>query len=294
MGPLLSSKSGLWRLPYKVSNLIPQPFFIQIHGLAPVLLHEGTAEKIGHQIGSLQEYLVDRRCIVGQRYLRIRVDRAVSAPILAGFFQTRNAGEGIWIQLKYERLSDFCYKYGALDHVTGRCPFQNPAIVSSPNCIIAKLFGPWLRSEHSGNLLFITPATEMKGKEVQTLARMLEEEPGLAVEEILLGGNCRGRSAEKQKGKSHHEDMSKNNHLELFQNEVNQSTELEALLLTLKKQEWRGVSTLQEAVLNKMQRPNFEQCDISYWASNVIQKLVIYNNLNRNELGHWMRKLFKK
>lgn len=51
-----------------------------------------------------------------------------------------------WIQFKYERLSDFCYKCKALDHVTGRCPFQNPATVTSINGIVSKLYGPLVES----------------------------------------------------------------------------------------------------------------------------------------------------
>lgn len=70
------------------------------------------------------------------------------------FFYAR-AEDEIWVQFKYERLSDFCFKCGLLDHVTGRCKFGNPATLTSELGVTAKLYGPWLKAEVAGRLNFV-------------------------------------------------------------------------------------------------------------------------------------------
>lgn len=61
-------------------------FHIQVHRLPPKFLHEDSAIKIGNQIGSLHLELINKRTMVGHKYIRIRVDIDVHAPIPAGFF----------------------------------------------------------------------------------------------------------------------------------------------------------------------------------------------------------------
>lgn len=68
-------------------------FFTQIHGLPPLFLHEETATMIGNQIGILHLDSIHYRCVVAQRYLRIRVDIAVNEAISAGFFRNINDGK---------------------------------------------------------------------------------------------------------------------------------------------------------------------------------------------------------
>lgn len=94
-------------------------FHVQIHGLPPKYLHQNSTEKISNQIDILHQESIIKRCVVGHRFICIRVDIDTEAPIPAGFFQDKPNGEESWIQFKYERLSELCYNCGALDHVTG-------------------------------------------------------------------------------------------------------------------------------------------------------------------------------
>lgn len=98
-------------------------------------------------------------------------------PLPACLFQKkRDDGKDCWVQFKYERLSDFCYKCRALEHVIWRCPFRAPATITSVNGIVAKLYGHWLQAEHHGSLLFIDQQLEVE-KEIVALKekRMLEK-----------------------------------------------------------------------------------------------------------------------
>lgn len=130
-------------------------FYVQVHGFPPVYLHEKSATSIGNKICEVHHNTINRRCIVVQRYLRFRVDILIKSPIPAWYFMMRNNGNDLWIQFKFERLLDFCYRCGLLTHVIGRCNNKVPTLVTTPNGISAKLFGPWIRAENGGTLEFI-------------------------------------------------------------------------------------------------------------------------------------------
>lgn len=136
-------------------------FTIQIHGLPPMFLHAGSAKLIGNRVGKVYEDSINRKAVVGHRFLRFKLDIEVRKPIPAGYFLSSHSDNENWIQFKYERLGDFCYKCGFLDHVTGRCDFEKPAFITSADGASARLYGPWLRAEHKGDLLFVnTPAEQ--------------------------------------------------------------------------------------------------------------------------------------
>ncbi|KAF3450405.1 hypothetical protein FNV43_RR06486 [Rhamnella rubrinervis] len=136
-------------------------FYFQIHGLPPAYLHQDAAFQIGDQIGTVILSSVTPRCVVANRFMRIRVDIAIRNPIPVGYFMERDQGEDLWVQFKYERLSDFCYKCGRLDHITGRCTLKEPVMIEDEKGRQAKLYGPWLKVERSGGITFtVTPAPE--------------------------------------------------------------------------------------------------------------------------------------
>lgn len=51
-------------------------------------------------------------------YIRMEVDIDVNDPLMFGFWWTNSQGVEIWVSIKYERLSDFCYGCGTLGHTT--------------------------------------------------------------------------------------------------------------------------------------------------------------------------------
>lgn len=121
-------------------------FFIQIHGLPPAFLHEATSQMIGNRVGTIHPSSINRRCVVANKYLRFRVEINVSNPLPVGYFMERSNINDIWIQFKFEHLSNLCFKCGRIDHVRGRCKTKEPMVVTTPNMITARLFGPWLRA----------------------------------------------------------------------------------------------------------------------------------------------------
>lgn len=57
--------------------------------------------------------------------------------------------------IQVERFSDYCYKCGIIDQVTGICNLNKAATIITPNGILARLYGPWIRADHKGSMDFI-------------------------------------------------------------------------------------------------------------------------------------------
>lgn len=77
------------------------------------------------------------------KYLRVRTALDISKPLKTGFFLPRGGKESIWIQFKFERLGDFCYRCGCLDHGESSCSKNDVNIEDVID--LRKAYGPWLR-----------------------------------------------------------------------------------------------------------------------------------------------------
>lgn len=136
-------------------------FTVQIHGLLPLYLHPEAALQIGERLGKVFKEPINMKTVVAHRYLRLRVDIDTDNPLPAGFFLERLEGEEPWIQFKFERLGDFCYRCGRLAHITGKCHFGQPATIRTGTGVEARLYGLWLRYESSESLLFVNTPLEV-------------------------------------------------------------------------------------------------------------------------------------
>lgn len=145
-------------------------FHAQVHGLSLVFLHSETAKQIGGNIGKFHLNTINRRSVVANRYLRFRVDLYVDNPLPACYFLERNDGNDVWVQFKFERLSDFCYVCGKLDHITVRCTFKESTTVITLNGISARVYGPWNRAEHKGSMNFINTLELSRQQQIEVEA----------------------------------------------------------------------------------------------------------------------------
>lgn len=60
---------------------------------------------------------------------------------MASFWWNNSQGNDIWANVKYERLFDFCYRCGKLDHTTQSCKDK---VQMSKTKSVLPLYGPWL------------------------------------------------------------------------------------------------------------------------------------------------------
>lgn len=108
------------------------PFWIQVHGLPISCMTKANASKIGKQFVELIEVeRIDEKggLLLSRSSLRIKVMVDTSKPLLRGFFHKRaytevgRLGENLWINFKYERLSDFYFLCDRVGHEKNSCKF---------------------------------------------------------------------------------------------------------------------------------------------------------------------------
>ncbi|KAK9290065.1 hypothetical protein L1049_008229 [Liquidambar formosana] len=127
------------------------PFWIQIHGLPPHHKTFSNAAKIGELVGSSPKVdFRSKEALIKSTFLRVQVDLNVHNPLKTGFTLKRQSLPDVWIQFKYERLSDFCYKCGRLCHSEKACSWDVPLDSGSSGLPRqgALAFGPWLRADY--------------------------------------------------------------------------------------------------------------------------------------------------
>ncbi|KAF3455069.1 hypothetical protein FNV43_RR05517 [Rhamnella rubrinervis] len=74
---------------------------------------------IGVQFGEVHEESI-RKSVVSLKILRVRVDLKVKNPLMRGYFHAKENEDKLWVQFKFERLSDFYYICGCLTHGRSR------------------------------------------------------------------------------------------------------------------------------------------------------------------------------
>jgi hypothetical protein len=98
-------------------------FWIQVHNLPMDLITVENAESIGASLGDLLEVdNADKKKPTRKSFLRFRVKLNLLNPLVPGFTHHRLPNAPIWIQYKYERLSDYCYICGRIGHLSFACP----------------------------------------------------------------------------------------------------------------------------------------------------------------------------
>lgn len=238
-------------------------FTIQIHGLPPMFLHAGSAKLIGNRVGKVYEDSINRKAVVGHRFLRFKLDIEVRKPIPAGYFLSSHSDNENWIQFKYERLGDFCYKCGFLDHVTGRCDFEKPAFITSADGASARLYGPWLRAEHKGDLLFVnTPAEQEVAPVIGTGPKegsFPSSESLIHRLEFALG--CTDKTGEDD-----------------LQNAVETSQEFGALKLTLERKSSGDWPDIRAELINQVRISNNDPQIRAKWATRGLNNITLLNN----------------
>lgn len=118
-------------------------FWVQVHHLPLDRLTEDNLHVISKLIGTPTN-LPHSATLKHKhfKFIRLRVSINPTKPLKTGFFLTRGTLPTVWIQFKYERLSDFCYQCRALGRTVGTCPKPIPNSDGALDPRIA--FGSWL------------------------------------------------------------------------------------------------------------------------------------------------------
>lgn len=98
-------------------------YWVQIHGLPLGSLERDNALLPGSKIGELLSVdAID----IQKPYLRIKIRFHIDSPLSPGFYIPRRHRGSLWVQFKYEHLSNFCLHCGKLDHTISLCQTAFP------------------------------------------------------------------------------------------------------------------------------------------------------------------------
>ena len=121
------------------------PFWIQIYNLPLKCMTSGTGNAIGAKIGEVLEVDVPENGVQWGKYFRVRVNVDTTKKLVRGKKINIEECGSRWVYFKYERLPNFCYRCGMLDHGEKECLEQAPVEESGEKGNAQ--YGPWLRGE---------------------------------------------------------------------------------------------------------------------------------------------------
>jgi hypothetical protein len=93
---------------------------------------------IGNWVGKFIKVEVDEDGFAWGKHLRIRVSVRIDQPLLRGvFLQDSEEEEGMWFDLKYEKIPHFCFDCGCLVHSDGECKGEKKEVAQWGECLRA-------------------------------------------------------------------------------------------------------------------------------------------------------------
>ena len=96
-------------------------FWVQIYNLPLMSMTREPGMEIGAKIGSVLEVDVPEKGVQWGKFLCVKVRIHATKKLIRGKKVTIEGGETRWVFFKYERLPNFCYRYGRLDHGEKEC-----------------------------------------------------------------------------------------------------------------------------------------------------------------------------
>lgn len=118
------------------------PYWIQIHGMPLEFFSKQNAAHTGSKIGEVIDVEDPfHGTTIKRSFLRVRVLLNTKNPLPAGFWIPRLHFPKIWVQLRYEKLMDYCYNCGRLRHDQRAC--RHKRALDAVN-FSKPMYGPWL------------------------------------------------------------------------------------------------------------------------------------------------------
>ena len=119
------------------------PFWIQAHDMPLICMNKNVSTKIDTSLGELIEVDVAGDGLGWGSYLRLRVNIDITKPLERGRALNLD-GKSSWVEFKYEKLPQFCFRCGCLMHGLRGCPA--PPVTRLSAAEEPKPWGSWLRA----------------------------------------------------------------------------------------------------------------------------------------------------
>ena len=121
------------------------PFWVQIYNLPLNSRTREAGKAIGESLGKFIEVDVEDTGVQWGTCLRVRVEIDVTRKLIRGRKINMEKGETRWVHFKYERLPNFCYRCGLLEHDLKDCFEESGNDKEEGNGDLQ--YGAWLRGE---------------------------------------------------------------------------------------------------------------------------------------------------
>ncbi|KAF4386295.1 hypothetical protein G4B88_003512 [Cannabis sativa] len=132
--------------------------WIQIHNLPHEYFSKANGCLLGGLVGKVVQVELDEgKPAAWCNFLKVLVDIDVEKPLFSGYFFDVASKVKKWIQVKYEKISIFCYFCGSLGHQRRGCKLTSLVTVSNSDGIPFPMFGPWLSTLSSYQCVFSGP-----------------------------------------------------------------------------------------------------------------------------------------
>ncbi|XVF24670.1 hypothetical protein REPUB_Repub13aG0147300 [Reevesia pubescens] len=127
------------------TSFVSCPFWVQIHGLPLALMNDRVVHSIVQSMGHIIDPDFGDSSVRWARFARVKVDLDISTPLLRGKEVMLNGRDKIVVMFKYEKLPEFCYIYGRLDHQENNCATGISMKMNTGQCV--RQYGKWLRAD---------------------------------------------------------------------------------------------------------------------------------------------------
>ncbi|KAF4360073.1 hypothetical protein G4B88_000697 [Cannabis sativa] len=144
-----------WLSPAEV-RFDKTPIWVQVDSIPPFYWNLSNLKEIASKASPVYELPHGIEDAVGMSSLRFRATIDLNKPIFSGFFLRRQKLKDLWLQYKYERLPQTCFKCGIINHDQSTC-FKSPTVVKDAKGNFYPMFGTWLKKEVPEKLTFSTP-----------------------------------------------------------------------------------------------------------------------------------------
>ncbi|XP_065855075.1 uncharacterized protein [Euphorbia lathyris] len=103
---------------------------------------EAACKAIGNQVGQFLESDPKNFSRLRRSFLRIKVTIDVRKPLRTGQKLKRSGGDWLWVNIRYERLPQFCFYCGVIGHSDKFCP----QLFNETERSVERKYGSWLRA----------------------------------------------------------------------------------------------------------------------------------------------------
>lgn len=127
-------------------NLNKTVFWIQAFNIPVCFTTHDSATFIGNTVGTFIKSDLHSSSQKWKKSLRIQVEIDTLKPLIPSVLLPCHGRSSILIEIRYERLSEFCFKCGLLGHKFQTCPMDS----GKDNMVASTFpFGPWIKTENT-------------------------------------------------------------------------------------------------------------------------------------------------